>query len=64
VQKLDAHKGESGHEVDELERERDWLNAQQLDAAREAGRGSFSFPTRDRCVKRDSRPRCAIATEA
>jgi F-type H+-transporting ATPase subunit epsilon len=36
-QKLDAHKGESGHEVDELERERDWLNA-QLDAAREAGR--------------------------
>jgi F-type H+-transporting ATPase subunit epsilon len=36
-QKLDAHKGETGHEVEALERERDWLNA-QLDAAREAGR--------------------------
>ncbi len=35
--KLDALKGEEGHEVDELERDRDWLGA-QLDAAREAGK--------------------------
>jgi F-type H+-transporting ATPase subunit epsilon len=35
--KLDGLKGEAGHEVAELERERDWLNA-QLDAAREAGK--------------------------
>ena len=35
--KVDAHKGESGVEVDELVRQRDWLNA-QLDAARESGK--------------------------
>ncbi len=35
--KLDGLKGEAGHEVEELERERDWLDA-QLNAAREAGK--------------------------
>ena len=35
--RIDAFKGEGTNDVAELERERDWLNA-QLDAAREAGR--------------------------